>query len=88
MSGEVKPREPFLLRNVPPSYYQDHQLAGVLQAIEAMLTSLCFGSYPQAFLSLYSGIEKLCKNVTGQNRHKKFHESFDSAITHDLTPKN
>ena len=89
----VEPREPLLLRRVPPQYYKDHQLASVIQSVEAMLMALCFKQYPQAFLTLYGGIEKLCKNVAKIDRRQNFWESLQAASevlnlqNHDLLKK-
>lgn len=93
MPNKVKPREPFLLRRVPSKYYEDHQLASVIQSVEAMLTALCFNQYPQAFMTLYGGIEKLCKNVAKIDRRQNFWKSLQAASevlnleNHDLLKK-
>ena len=78
-NAKIKPRSPLIMRNVPNLYYEDHQLAGVIQAIEAALFSICFRQYPQAFLTLYSGIEKLCKNVSGQGKDSPAWKSWQAA---------
>ena len=93
MSETPTPRKPFLLRRVPPKYYQDHQLASVIQSVEAMLTALCFNQYPQAFMTLYGGIEKLCKNVAKIDKKQNFWKSLQAASealnlqNHDLLKK-
>ena len=75
----IKPRAPFLLRRVPKKYYEDNQLAGVIQCVEAMLTAVCFNQYPQAFMTLYGGIEKLCKNIADLDKKQNFWESLRDA---------
>ena len=71
MPKTIKPRKPFLLRS-PPQYYEDHQLASVILSVGTMLTALSFNQYPQAFITLYGGIEKLCKNVAKIDKRQNF----------------
>jgi hypothetical protein len=75
----VTPRKPIILRRVPDSYYHDHQLAGVIQAVETSLFSFCFKQFPQAFSTLYSGLEKLCKNISGDKKDVLFFRSWEAA---------
>lgn len=76
---QVEPRKPLILRNVPEAYYTDNQLAAVVQSVEATLFSVCFRQYPQAFSTMYSGLEKLCKNSAGLDRTENFVTSWEKA---------
>jgi hypothetical protein len=71
-SKGVRPRAPLFLANVPEKYYQDHQLAASVQAIEAALLQACFKLYPQSFSAMYSGLEKMCKNICGLGKEQGF----------------
>ena len=79
MPNKILPRKPLILRNVPDKYYSDNQLAGVIQAVETSFFSLCFAQYPQAFMTFYSGIEKLCKNIAGLGKNHSFWKSYQAA---------
>lgn len=76
---EMRPRNPLILVNVPDAYFSDNQLAAVIQSVEAALFSTCFRSYPQAFSTMYSGMEKLCKNISGLGKGKRFDQSWAEA---------
>lgn len=71
MDSKIPPRQPLILANIPKNYYTDNQLAAVIQSIEAALFSVCFRSYPQAFSTMYSGMEKLCKNICSAKKNEK-----------------
>jgi len=75
----VRPREPLILRSVPAAYYENHQLASAVQSVEAALFSICFCQYPQAFMTMYSGLEKLCKNIAHLSKKENFHVSWEAA---------
>jgi hypothetical protein len=79
LEGQVKPRKPLILRTVPELYYTDNQLAAAIQSVEAALFSVCFRQYPQAFSTMYSGLEKLCKNSAGLDRLDNFRMSWEKA---------
>jgi hypothetical protein len=89
----IRPRAPYFLRGVPSQYYNENQIASVVQAVEAALLSLCFCQYPQAFMTMYSGLEKLCKNIAGFHGRKNFWESWKAAgsdlglLSHELFEK-
>jgi hypothetical protein len=89
----IRPRAPLFLRGVPSQYYNENQIASVVQAVEAALLSLCFCQYPQSFMTMYSGLEKLCKNIAGFDGKKNFRESWKAAgtdlglLSHELFKK-
>lgn len=77
--AKVRPRGPLILSSVPANYYSDNQLAAVIQSVEAALFAVCFRSYPQAFSIMYSGLEKLCKNISKLGQRPNFRDSWENA---------
>lgn len=81
---EPRPRSLILFRKAPKGYYENPQLAGALQQVEAAFLSLCFQQYPGALSLVVSAVEKSLKNATGMIEKKhdfydvlnKFHEHY------------